>query len=96
MTILECYLNTNLTTLDMRGVRSLSTSRLSPLAIPVENTNNLVTLKVHENLKNHPIIVTAKRERGDSLTISTYSATAGSTDYTQTCANYDPRTGACN
>ena len=97
LTILSCQNNPQLSNLDIRGVRSISTSRYDPLEIPTGNTtNNLVTLKVHENIKNYPEIVTAKAERGNNLTISTYSATPGSTNYTLTCADYDPGTGACN
>ena len=97
LTILRGQNNPQLLNLDIRGVRSLSTSRSDPLEIPTGNTtNNLVTLKVHENIKNHQNIATAKEERGNNLTISTYSATPGSTNYTLTCADYDPGTGACN
>ena len=93
LTTLDCSSNA-LTTLDARGIRYFNTDSYNPLKISV---GNLEVFKVHENIKNSPKIVAAKSERGNNLTISTYSAAAGSTDYIQTCADYDPRNGGnCN
>ena len=80
-----------LTSLDMRGVRS---------AYDNLNFNNttLETLKVHRNIKDDQRIIDLKTAIGSNLTISTYSATAGSTTYELICNDYVPRTGGgtCN
>ena len=72
----------------MRGVRSINTSvSCDPFTISVES---LEVLKIHENIKNRQIIATAKTERGNNLTISTYTAAAGSTNYIPFCRDCGP------
>jgi len=64
-----------LTTLDLRGLRTLNS--LTDLS---DNTT-ITTLKVHVKLRDDIKISAMKQRRGKSLTISVYGAPAGSTDY---------------
>ena len=79
-----------LTSLDIRGLRKAPWLRL--------NTATLETLKVHQNIKDNQSIIAFKTARGSNLTISTYSATAGSTTYELICNDYTPVAGggSCN
>ena len=79
-----CY-NNPLTSLDIRGMRSV---------LWLSFSNTLQTLKVHQNIKDVQDIITLKTAIGDDLTISTYSAPTGSTNYTLICNDYVPRVGA--
>ena len=88
---LVCRSN-QLTSLDIRGMRRV-------LQLRISNTT-LQTLKVHQNIKDYESIIDFKTARGSNVTISTYSAPAGSTTYKLICNDYDPRGGyyggACN
>ena len=80
-----------LTSLDIRGVRRVDEW------LRISNTR-LQTLKVHQNIKNHQSIINLKTARGSNVTISTYSAPAGRTNYKLICNNYVPKAGGgyCN
>ena len=87
---LYCYDN-QLTSLDIRGMR-----RVQGLSF---NGTTLQTLKVHQNIKASRSIVFLKTTRGSNVTISTYSAPEGSTNYEPICSDYTPRVaggGSCN
>ena len=88
--ILRCKGN-QLTSLDIRGVRGVDKF------LSFSNTT-LQTFKVHQNIKDHKIIIDLKTDRGNDVTISTYSASAGSTTYNLMCNDYVPGEGAgsCN
>ena len=90
LTILECQ-NNQLTSLDIRGMRRVVWN------FTISNTT-LQTFKVHQNIKDHKIIIDLKTDRGNDVTISTYSASAGSTTYNLMCNDYVPRAsgGSCN
>ena len=88
----ELYCKENqLTSLDIRGMRWAR-------FLNFNNTTLLETLKIHQNIKNNRWIIDFKTTRGSNLTISTYSATAGSTTYELICSDYVPATGGgtCN
>ena len=86
---LDCYDN-QLTSLDIRGMRRVDW-------LSFDNTT-LQTLKVHQNIKASRSIVFLKITRGSNVTISTYSAPEGSTNYKPICNDYTPRAGggSCN
>ena len=87
----ELYCEENkLTSLDIRGMRSV-------LWLSFNNTT-LQTLKVHQNIKNHGSIIDFKTAKGSNVTISTYTAPEGSTNYELICSDYVPRAGggSCN
>ena len=89
---LYCHVN-QLTSLDIRGVRRAD-KRLSFFS-----NAPLQTLKVHQNTKDHQSIIDLKIARGNDVTISTYSASAGSTTYNLICNDYVPGAwsgGSCN
>ena len=52
------------------------------------SSRTLQTLKVHQNIKDDESIIDLKRSRDIDLTISTYDAPAGSTNYTLICNDY--------
>ena len=85
---LNCIYN-KLTSLDLRGMRGTQSLNFS---------DTIQTLKVHRNIMNHNIIRGLKRTLGSSVTISTYSASRGRTNYELICNDYDPRVwpGTCN
>ena len=86
-TVLEkLYCSNNpLTSLDIRGMR-----RVNKLII---NNTTLQTLKVHQNIKDQQNIIDLKTDRGSNITISTYNAPPGSTNYQLDCPNYTPDIG---
>ena len=88
---LFCYDN-QLTSLDIRGMR-----RVYVWMFNFSNTT-LQTLKVHQNIKDYISIIDFKTAKGSNVTISTYNAPTGSTNYELICNNYAPRTGggSCN
>ena len=87
---LNCSDN-KLTSLDIRVMRRVHEELI------FSNTT-LQTLKVHKNIRGRQEIKTLKRGRGGNVTISTYNAPAGSTNYKLICNDYDPRGGGgfCN
>ena len=87
---LYCHVN-QLTSLDIRGMRIVVWN------FNISNTT-LQTFKVHKNIKDHKSIIDLKTDRGNDVTISTYSASAGSTTYNLMCNDYVPRAGggSCN
>ena len=82
--------NNKLTSLDIRGMREVRYLNFS-------NTT-LQTLKVHQNIKDSESIIDLKTARGSNVTISTYSASTGSTNYKLICNDYIPWEGGgfCN
>ena len=90
LNVLYCQ-NNQLTSLDIRGMRRVDEGLTF-------NNTTLQTLKVHQSIKDHQSIITLKRARGNNVTISTYSASPGSTTYNPICNNYNPRGGGgtCN
>ena len=84
LTILSCTANSSLTHLDIRGLRSLAANLNF-------SYGNLIELKVHKNIKNSQKIINAKTSRVGRLTIHTYSAATGRTNYLLNCSNYIPR-----
>ena len=80
---LFCYDN-QLTSLDIRGMK-----RVYYVWMFNFSNTRLQTLKVHQNIKDHQKIIA----RGSNVTISTYSASTGSTNYTLICNDYVPREG---
>ena len=82
--------NNQLTSLDIRGMRWVG-------EYLIFSNTTLQMLKVHQNIKDHQSIIDLKINR-DSITISTYSASPGSTTYNPICNNYNPRIGGgtCN
>ena len=87
---LYCHVN-QLTSLDIRGMRIVVWD------FNISNTT-LQTFKVHKNIKDYKSIIDLKTARGNDVTISTYSASAGSTTYNLMCNDYVPRAGggSCN
>ena len=86
---LKCGTN-QLRSLDIRGMREVQNLIFSNTA--------LRTLKAHQNIKDHQKIIDLKTARGNNVTISTYSTSAGSTTYELICSDYAPRAGggSCN
>ena len=86
-----CCQNNQLTSLDIRGMRRVDEGLIF-------NNTTLQTLKAHQNIKDYRSITNLKTARGNDVTIYTYSASSGSTNYHLICNNYVPRAGggSCN
>lgn len=72
--------NTSLECVDIRGMRGISTLNL--------NTSSLISLKIHDAVKNNNGIKALKTLRGQNLTIEVYTSSAVNTDYTLSNGNH--------